>query len=57
MDLTYIGIALVNRVARQVNEDYTHSDHQTICMDINGELGKMLMENYGWCSWVDRESF
>lgn len=38
IDLRYAnGILIILRVIWQVSGDYTHSDHQEICMEVKGE--------------------
>lgn len=36
-DQLSVNVTLARRVARQVSEDFTHSDHQAICMEIKNE--------------------
>ena len=36
VDLTYVSATLASRIAWHVSEDYTHSDHQAICIEIKG---------------------
>lgn len=37
VNMTYVSVTLVRRVALRVSEDYTHNDRYAIWMEIKGE--------------------